>query len=72
VPPGTVPHANSGGRGHVGGRMSLLGMQAVCLTPKALSVITRINLRRNPGDTSQKTSADGTFDTTKRQELHIH
>jgi hypothetical protein len=65
MPPGAVPHANSGGRGHVGGRMSLLGMQAVGFTPKALSVITCINLRRNLGDTSQKTSADGAFDTTK-------
>jgi hypothetical protein len=65
MPPGAVPHANSGGRGHVGGRMSLLEMQVVGLTSKTLSVITRINLRRNPGDTSQKTSADGAFDTTK-------
>jgi hypothetical protein len=50
----------------------LLGMQAGGLAPKALNVIARINLRRNPGDMSQKTSADGTFDTTKRQELRIH
>jgi hypothetical protein len=40
-------------------------MQAGGLAPKVISVTAHINRHRNLGDMGQKSSADGTFNTTK-------
>jgi hypothetical protein len=50
----------------------LLEMQAGGMAPKAPNITARINPRPNQGDVGLKTGAEGTFDITKHDELHIH